>query len=252
MWREQAIIQWSDLVRWSLLLLAATVWSFAHLPLGLSDRNTMIVITSYYCVILKMVILHDAIKTIQNGVLCFSLEKERKPVSQKNKVVFFQKTWISLNPGFSWVNCEVKVQDRYAVVSFSFCGLVDMCQCQRFLESKLDTGRFLRPYSCQVHEKLCDRSPNKCLFFLTRCFSSRFSHVNARIFTREIWQPSSYRSQIRTCTDSPLSVSWKKTFYIGTKRKTKSSSSALARTLVWVCSANKRCLSKCWSMTTSH
>jgi len=48
-----------------------------------------------------MVILHDAIKTIQNGVLCFSLEKERKPVSQKNKVVFFQKTWISLNPGFS-------------------------------------------------------------------------------------------------------------------------------------------------------
>jgi len=32
-WREQATIEWS------LLLLAATVWSFAHLPLGLSDRN---------------------------------------------------------------------------------------------------------------------------------------------------------------------------------------------------------------------
>ena len=31
----------SDLVGWSLLLLAATVWSFAHLPLGLSDRNTI-------------------------------------------------------------------------------------------------------------------------------------------------------------------------------------------------------------------
>ena len=31
----------SDLVGWSLLLLAATVWSFAHMPLGISDRNTM-------------------------------------------------------------------------------------------------------------------------------------------------------------------------------------------------------------------
>ena len=65
MWREQAIIEWfwwvasnnaceaseqlivlahgddeSDLVGWNLLLLAATVRSFAHMPLGLSDRNT--------------------------------------------------------------------------------------------------------------------------------------------------------------------------------------------------------------------
>jgi len=30
----------SDLVGWSLLLLAATVRSFAHMPLGISDRNT--------------------------------------------------------------------------------------------------------------------------------------------------------------------------------------------------------------------
>jgi len=30
----------SDCGAWSLLLLAATVWSFAHLPLGISDRNT--------------------------------------------------------------------------------------------------------------------------------------------------------------------------------------------------------------------
>ena len=29
----------SDLVGWSLLLLAETVWSFAHMPLGISDRN---------------------------------------------------------------------------------------------------------------------------------------------------------------------------------------------------------------------
>jgi len=33
--------------------------------------NVIIGIASY-CVILKMVILHDVIKTIQNGVLCFS------------------------------------------------------------------------------------------------------------------------------------------------------------------------------------
>jgi len=31
----------SDLVRWSLLLLAATVWSFAHMPLEISDHNSM-------------------------------------------------------------------------------------------------------------------------------------------------------------------------------------------------------------------
>jgi len=67
MWCEKAIIEWSwwvtsnndcepgekltvrpgggdksDVVRWSLLLLAATVWSFAHLPLGLSDGNKMV------------------------------------------------------------------------------------------------------------------------------------------------------------------------------------------------------------------
>jgi len=34
MWRDQAIIEWS------LLLLAATVRSFAHMPLGISDRNS--------------------------------------------------------------------------------------------------------------------------------------------------------------------------------------------------------------------
>jgi len=41
--------------------------------------NAIIGITSYYCVILKMVILHDAIKTIQNGVFAFF----------KNKTCFF-------------------------------------------------------------------------------------------------------------------------------------------------------------------
>jgi len=37
--------------------------------------NAIIGITSYYCVILKIVILHDGIKTIQNGVLLLSFKK---------------------------------------------------------------------------------------------------------------------------------------------------------------------------------
>jgi len=46
------------------------------------NLNDMIGITSYYCVILQMVILHDAIKTIQNGVFVFF---------SKNKNLFFLK-----------------------------------------------------------------------------------------------------------------------------------------------------------------
>jgi len=48
-----------------------------------SNLNAIIGITSCYCVILKIVTLHDAIKTIQNGVLVF-FKKEQKSV-------FFQK-----------------------------------------------------------------------------------------------------------------------------------------------------------------
>jgi len=54
-----------------------------HIPL-FSNLNVIIGITSYYYVILKMVILHDAIKTIQNGV-CFFLKNEQKPVSFQRK-----------------------------------------------------------------------------------------------------------------------------------------------------------------------
>jgi len=50
-----------------------------------SILNAIIGITSYYCVILKMVILHDAIKTIQNGDFVFFLKKEQKPVIKKYK-----------------------------------------------------------------------------------------------------------------------------------------------------------------------
>jgi len=50
-----------------------------------SNLNAIISKASYYYLILKMVILHDAIKTIQNRVFVFFLKKEQKPVS-------FQKT----------------------------------------------------------------------------------------------------------------------------------------------------------------
>jgi len=50
-----------------------------------SNLNAIIGISSYYCVILKMVLLHDAMKIIQKGVLYLFL--------QKNKNVFlFKKT----------------------------------------------------------------------------------------------------------------------------------------------------------------
>jgi len=43
--------------------------------------NAIIGITSYYCVILEMVILHNRIKTIYNGVFLFSSKKEQNLVS---------------------------------------------------------------------------------------------------------------------------------------------------------------------------
>jgi len=40
---------------------------------------------SYYCVILTMVILHDATKTIQNAVFVFCLKKENLVFLNKEK-----------------------------------------------------------------------------------------------------------------------------------------------------------------------
>jgi len=55
-----------------------------------SNLNATISTKSYYCAILKVVILHDAIKTIPNGVFVFFLKKEQKLVSfekkQKNRI----------------------------------------------------------------------------------------------------------------------------------------------------------------------
>ena len=38
MWREQATLEWLRRMIY-IIVAAATVWSFAHMPLGLSDRN---------------------------------------------------------------------------------------------------------------------------------------------------------------------------------------------------------------------
>jgi len=67
-----------------------------------SNLNGIIGIRSYYCVILKIMILHDAIKTIKNKVFPFSLKNnkilflfkktkklELKKKQQKTQVVFF-------------------------------------------------------------------------------------------------------------------------------------------------------------------
>ena len=84
-----------------------------------SDLNVIVAITSYYCVILKMVILHVAIKQFIMEFLRFF--KEQKPVSfQKNektdwkkqvgvfsKKTVFSQPWLSFNPFFvifSWLH----------------------------------------------------------------------------------------------------------------------------------------------------
>jgi len=46
-----------------------------------SNLNGIIGITNYYCIILKIMILYDAIKTIKNMVFLFSLKKEQNIVS---------------------------------------------------------------------------------------------------------------------------------------------------------------------------
>jgi len=57
-----------------------------------SNLNGIIATTSYYCVILKIMIMHDAIKTIKNTVFLFSLKKEQNLVSfwkTQNKIFFW-------------------------------------------------------------------------------------------------------------------------------------------------------------------
>ena len=71
-----------------------------------SCLNATIGITSYYCIILKIVILHDGRKTIQNVFFPISLKKEQNLVSLKTKknrwiVSFLKKQRVFLNPGLN-------------------------------------------------------------------------------------------------------------------------------------------------------
>jgi len=62
---------------------AKTKMGYISLP---SHLNAIIGIKSYYCVILKMMILHDAIKTIQNRVLVIFLKKQKYDSFQKTRI----------------------------------------------------------------------------------------------------------------------------------------------------------------------
>jgi len=69
-----------------------------------SILNVIMGITSYYCVILKMVILHGGIKTFQIGVFLFSSKKiERNIVSFWKPRVFPKKqvSWVKNKTAFS-------------------------------------------------------------------------------------------------------------------------------------------------------
>jgi len=64
-----------------------------------SNLNAITGITSYYCVILDMTILHDAIKTIQNWVFVVSFQKRaktcfflKKRIKKSGGLLFFKKT----------------------------------------------------------------------------------------------------------------------------------------------------------------
>jgi len=59
-----------------------------------SNLNGITGIASYYCVILKTMILRNAIKKIQNGVFLFSLKKKQNLVyflKTQTNVFFFEK-----------------------------------------------------------------------------------------------------------------------------------------------------------------
>ena len=124
------------------------------------NLNAIVGITSYYCVILKMVILHDAIKTIQNGVWFFW--KEQKPVSlkkqkhldfEKNKKtrwVEFKKTRVFLNPGhlsilFFWFCLDRTIRNKSHYYQFAWV-------CAAHLEHKSLILKKLRITGIWMHK----------------------------------------------------------------------------------------------------
>jgi len=81
---------------------------YISLPLNLNDT---IGITSYYCVILKIMILHDAVKTINNMVFPFSLKKKNKILhllkkNKKTQVFLKKKKTCVFQPCFLMLLCD--------------------------------------------------------------------------------------------------------------------------------------------------
>jgi len=95
-------------------LFAKTKKGYISLP---SDLNAIIGITSYYCVILKMMILHDAIKTIQNRVFVFFSRKRTKTcIFSKNEE---KQIWKKLkNPCECFVSKPIFFNPDYLPILF--------------------------------------------------------------------------------------------------------------------------------------
>ena len=119
MWREQAMIEWSWHVNWTLLFLVATVRSFAHVPLGISDRNNSAVwsergksdkkTNSKCCymelqnaVIEQQMLLYTNSKCCYMAHTCLSLQRKfRKgwtiPISDESNVLWSRTEWQPYN-----------------------------------------------------------------------------------------------------------------------------------------------------------
>jgi len=82
----QALPLWSEFDQQRF---AKTKIGYIYLP---PSSNAIKGITSYYCQILKMVTLHDAIKTIQNGIFMFLKTEQNLILFKKPKTTEFKKT----------------------------------------------------------------------------------------------------------------------------------------------------------------
>jgi len=125
-----------------------------------SILNAIIGITSYYCVILKIVILHDGINTIQNGFFCFLWKKNKSLFLFKKpkKNVFFQKKqvgcfFLKKNGFFSTLPVAVYFVARY---------------CTSGLYAQFTFTCLLRKQSHEENAKREDNGTNECMRACTR------------------------------------------------------------------------------------
>jgi len=94
-------------LEWIYQQFAKTKMGYISLP---SILNGIIGITSYYRVILKIMILLDVIKAIKNKVFPFSLKKEQNLVSLKKKKIF-------LNQKNRWVVFFLKRNGFFSILT---------------------------------------------------------------------------------------------------------------------------------------